>query len=148
MIHPSFGFCEFLEFVNDYHLRRATTRILLSDHPLEIERDRHHRPSIPRDARWCKSCMNAFDFQVGDELHHIDTCAQHSTSRERCISELGSLIIDGPLSLTLKSVGSHGLHSRRRIWRAFARFFTSIIKTIETSLHHSKELYLSHDFLD
>lgn len=46
--HSSFARAHFLDVVSEYRIRRAISRVFLSDHPLEAERDRYHTPRTER----------------------------------------------------------------------------------------------------
>ena len=49
-----------------------------SDHDLEIEKGRRHRPVIPRENRICRFCNNN---QIEDEIHFIFECTPYEPQK-------------------------------------------------------------------
>ena len=58
----------YLDFINNYHLRRIISKFRCSDHKLEIEIGRHKGDSI--DDRLCQLCRGS----VETELHFLTEC--------------------------------------------------------------------------
>ena len=126
-IHPHFLRCSCLELVHDVNLKRSISRMILSDHPLEVERDRYHKQRIPRETRWCRHCMVTNDLHVGDEHHDIDVCPQHSIGRQHCCASLYDILGDGErLTDLLFRTANLDHQAQAKICRSFARFFSRI----------------------
>jgi hypothetical protein len=52
-------------------------KLLLSDQPLGVERDRYLRPPVLRECRWCRFCLRIGVRAAGDEVHALDVCPSH-----------------------------------------------------------------------
>ena len=68
--------------------RVLITKLRTSDHDLEIEKGRRHRPVIPRENRLCKSCNNN---QIEDEMHFIFECTPYEPHKSNFLRKCYNL---------------------------------------------------------
>ena len=68
----------YLEFINDFHLRKSLTKFRCSDHKLEIEVGRHKKLKV--EDRLCKACDANL---VETELHFLTCCTLYEDLRLR-----------------------------------------------------------------
>ena len=68
--------------------RVLITKLRTSDHDLEIEKGRRHRPVIPRENRLCKFCNNN---QIEDEMHFIFECTPYEPQKSNFLRKCYNL---------------------------------------------------------
>ena len=67
----------YLDFINNFNLRRTVTKFRCSDHSLEIELGRHKKLKV--EERICKLCKT----DVETELHFLQFCPVYTQLRTR-----------------------------------------------------------------
>ena len=68
--------------------RILITKLRTSDHDLEIEKGRRHKPVIPRENRFCKFCNNN---QIEDEIHFIFECTTYEAQKSNFLRKCHNL---------------------------------------------------------
>ena len=63
--------------------RQRVTKLLASNHNLEIEKGRHHSTPIPREERKCTMCVDLA--AVEDEMHFLIECPAYTESRNKIL---------------------------------------------------------------
>ena len=58
--------------------RKKVTKLRISNHDLMIGRGRYFSPKLPRDERFCSSCL---DNKIEDEKHFIIDCDFYNQER-------------------------------------------------------------------
>ena len=134
-ILPAYGRSEFLDCVRSLSHRRAMAGLLLSDHPLEVERDRHLVPAVARSNRLCRWCLKIGIRVVGDENHALDLCPQHLQDRSVC---LRSMPFCGPphaqITGALLEVDGYEKCERVTTWLAVSKFAFCILHTVKDAI--------------
>ena len=74
--------------------RSAFTKLRISDHRLEIEKDRYKKPKPPREERFCHHCLTLNSHVVGDELHFLLDCPKFETLRSPLFSLLPKRVLE------------------------------------------------------
>ena len=87
-IKKNISFEPYLTLAQTRNERILITKLRTSDHDLEIERGRHHRPVVPRENRLCKFCNNN---QIEDESHFIFECTQFEPQRSNFLQKCYNL---------------------------------------------------------
>ena len=87
-IKKNISFEPYLTLAQTRNERILITKLRTSDHDLEIERGRHHRPVVPRENRLCKFCNNN---QIEDETHFIFECTQYEPQRSNFLQKCYNL---------------------------------------------------------
>ena len=85
LIKTKIGIENYLEDLSNPILRKALTRLRLSNHSLNIEKGRH--ANIPRDLRYCPFCTTS----VETETHFILECQMYKDERKQLLYQIPSL---------------------------------------------------------
>ena len=63
----------------NFKQRQAVSKLRISDHKLQIELGRYHKPSLELSERICPFCLN----KIEDEYHFITECPMYNDERHR-----------------------------------------------------------------
>ena len=74
---------KYLSEIKDIKKRVAITKFRLSDHKLEIEIGRYHRPKLKPDERLCQVCD-----AIEDEMHCLMSCKLKQDLRFQFFKEI------------------------------------------------------------
>ena len=75
---------EYLFYIPDTRWIKALSRLRMSSHMLEIERERHVKPQkIPLEQRICQRCTSN---SIDDEIHFSITCSYFATQRTNLLA--------------------------------------------------------------
>ena len=88
-IKTNFDYEKYLDFQQDFRVRRDITKLRISAHRLEIEAGRYKTPKIPTDKRFCKQCG-----VVEDEYHLIMKCQKYTNERKLLLQKIENIIFD------------------------------------------------------
>ena len=66
--------------LEDFEKRKTIAKLRCSNHSLEIEKGRHHRPKIERMERVCKQCEEG---AVETEVHFLLECSKYDLLKEK-----------------------------------------------------------------
>ena len=72
-----FEYEPYLDYINDFHLRKIVTKFRCSDHTLEIERGRHK--NLILEKRTCRICNR----DIESEKHFLQDCPCYSSIRKK-----------------------------------------------------------------
>lgn len=100
------------------------TKLRISDHKLQIELGRHHKPSIDANLRYCSKCTNSVD----DERHAILKCTKYESVRAKVFRELEGYTIFKDLSDDEQFLFIMRLGDDVEIFKTVAPLFTDIIQ--------------------
>ena len=64
---------------SNFKQRQAVSKLRISDHKLQIELGRYHKPSLELSVRKCPLCPN----KIEDEYHFISECIMYNDERHR-----------------------------------------------------------------
>ena len=67
-----------------FKARQQISKLRLSDHNLEIERGRYHRPSLKPEDRTCMFCPQ----KIEDEFHFLTECTAYSDERQNLVNSM------------------------------------------------------------
>ena len=67
-----------------FKARQQISKLRLSDHNLEIERGRYHRPSLKPEDRTCMFCPQ----KIEDEFHFLTECTAYSDERQNLVNSI------------------------------------------------------------
>ena len=67
-----------------FKARQQMSKLRLSDHNLEIERGRYHRPSLKPEDRTCIICPQ----KIEDEIHFLTECTAYSDERQNLVNSI------------------------------------------------------------
>ena len=70
----------------NFKQRQVVSKLRISDHKLQIELDRYHKPSLELSERTCPFCSN----EIEDEYHFITECPMYNDERHRVKTTLSS----------------------------------------------------------
>ena len=73
----------YLTEINSSNTRTFLSKFRLSDHKLEIETGRYHRPKKTPEQRLCQNCGT-----IEDEIHCLITCKINSSEREQTVARI------------------------------------------------------------
>ena len=81
-IKPYYHISEYLAWVSRVSDRISISKLRLSNHDLEIERERYK--NIERNKRFCSHCV----MEVEDEMHFLLSCNRYNSSRNKLFKEV------------------------------------------------------------
>ena len=67
-----------------FKARQQISKLRLSDHNLEIERGRYHRPSLKPEDKTCMFCPQ----KIEDEFHFLTECTAYSDERQNLVNSI------------------------------------------------------------
>ena len=68
----------------NFKQRQAVSKLRISDHKLQIELGRYHKPSLELSERTCPFCPN----KIEDEYHFVTECPMYNEERHRTKTSL------------------------------------------------------------
>ena len=78
-LKTNFNFEDYLQ-LEDFPKRKIIAKLRCSNHSLEIEKGRHHRPKIERSERICKQCKEG---AIETEEHFLLECRRYDLLRKK-----------------------------------------------------------------
>ena len=67
-----------------FKAKQQISKLRLSDHKLEIERGRYHRPSLKPEDRICMFCPQ----KIENEFHFLTECTAYSDERQNLVNSI------------------------------------------------------------
>ena len=87
----AFGIANYVQKIQNFHIRKAITRIRICDLKLEIETLRYVKPKPERDKRICRNCdANTCE----DEEHFLLSCTKFNVLRQEILQDASNMGYD------------------------------------------------------